>query len=100
VTREDVIGVHRVGIPPRPEVRGMTKDELVSAPEAARILGVHRSVVHYLIERGGLTGLRLPPIGRAVKGHRIFLRRSEVEALGDTWRLRRPRRPRTQEGSE
>jgi excisionase family DNA binding protein len=69
----------------------MSHDELITTKAAAELLGVHRSVVNYLIERGDLTAARMPPQPRAPKGRRLLLQKSQVEALGDNWRRRRKR---------
>lgn len=65
-------------------------DELVTITQAAGLMGISRSTVEYLIKRGDLTALRLPPQGRT-KGRKIYLRRSEVLRVRDTWRRRPPR---------
>lgn len=55
-------------------------EQLLTVTETAARLGISRSMVHHLIRRGLLTPLRLPPKGRS-KGHKIYLRASEVEAV-------------------
>jgi excisionase family DNA binding protein len=68
-------------------------EEMLDVAAAAQILGVGRTTVRYLIERGDLEAHRLPPRGR-IKGHKLYLRRSQVEAVKDTWRRIKPRNVR------
>lgn len=68
-------------------------DELITAAQAAKVMGVHPSVVYYLIDRGELRVVTTPPVGRAKRGKRYLLR-AEVERLGDTWRQRAKRAPK------
>jgi excisionase family DNA binding protein len=65
-------------------------NELVTVTQAADIMGISRSTVEYLIRRGDLTPLRLPPQGR-LKGRKMYLHRAEVERVKHTWRRQRPR---------
>jgi excisionase family DNA binding protein len=53
-------------------------DLLLTATEAATLLGVNRTHVHYLIERGELTAFKLPTKGALP---RLYIPRGEVLAL-------------------
>jgi excisionase family DNA binding protein len=51
--------------------------QLISPTEAASLLGVHVGSIYRLIGQGRLTKYE-----RGIGGHRTFLDRKEVEALG------------------
>jgi DNA-binding transcriptional MerR regulator len=58
----------------------MPSDDLVTAAEAAEILGVHVATLHRLTRSGALsTAMKAP----GLRGARFFLR-SDVEALRDS----------------
>jgi excisionase family DNA binding protein len=65
-------------------------EELVTVSEASRLSGVSRNTIHALLRTGRLQAVRLPPAYRR-KGHKLYLRCSDVEALrtGDWRRIQR-----------
>lgn len=64
--------------------------ELITVTQAAEILGVKPTTIYYLMNRGDLTPLRLPPRGR-LKGKKTYLVRAEVERVKNSWRRHKPR---------
>lgn len=66
-------------------------EDLIDVSEASRILGTGRTTVIYLIHRGDLEALRLPPSSRQ-KGHKFWLKRADVERLAQSdWRRKKAR---------
>jgi excisionase family DNA binding protein len=65
-------------------------EELLSISEASRVSGLSRNTLHYLIREGRLQAVRMPP-GYRRKGWKLYLRKSDVEALkpGDWRRIQR-----------
>jgi excisionase family DNA binding protein len=63
----------------------MEIEQLVTPPEAARMLGIRRSSVYHIADAGRLTRHKI--------GERVFFERAAVEALATL--PRRPGRPRT-----
>lgn len=57
-------------------------DLLLTATEAAALLGVNRTHIHYLIERGELVAYQLPTKGDVRPG-RLYIPRGAVLALAE-----------------
>jgi excisionase family DNA binding protein len=55
-------------------------DELMTMPDAAALLGVHRATVNRMIARGELEAVKLPQAYRR-EGKRLYLRRRDVERM-------------------
>ena len=64
-------------------------DELISTEEAGRILGCGRARVRVMIQEGRLTAFKQRTKGEE-RPFRYRLLRSEVEAISERWRLRKP----------
>ena len=61
-------------------------DQLLTVTQAADLLGIPRETLKSLIKRGKLEAMRMPPTRTAPKGHRLLVRRADVEALRPTLR--------------
>jgi excisionase family DNA binding protein len=60
---------------------------LLTATEAAELLGVQRTHIHYLVDRGELLAYKLPTKGQ-VRAGRLYIPRGEVLALRSRWKSR------------
>jgi hypothetical protein len=66
----------------------MPETDLVSYAQACQSLGVSRETLIWLVQREGLDVFRVPTPGGQ---RRRYLRRSDIERLGQGWRRRTPR---------